>query len=102
MKMPQTALAIAADHPSLAGHFPGQPIVPGVVLLDAAQRAIETQQAVLLVGLAVAKFHSPARPDDELLLDYTLADGSARFEIHSGARKIADGRFTLGGEGGGR
>jgi 3-hydroxyacyl-[acyl-carrier-protein] dehydratase len=25
---------ISADHPSLPGHFPGTPIVPGVVILD--------------------------------------------------------------------
>ena len=28
------AFTIAYDHPSLAGHFPGNPIVPGVVILD--------------------------------------------------------------------
>ena len=33
---------ISADHPSLPGHFPGHPIVPGVVLLDRVLEAIET------------------------------------------------------------
>lgn len=30
----RTALRIGADHPCLPGHFPGRPVVPGVVLLD--------------------------------------------------------------------
>ena len=29
------------DHPSLPGHFPGRPVVPGVVLLDRVLAAIE-------------------------------------------------------------
>ena len=28
------ALRFAADHPALPGHFPGQPLVPGVLLLE--------------------------------------------------------------------
>ncbi len=35
----ETTLRIAPDHPAFAGHFPGAPIVPGVVLLDAAVHA---------------------------------------------------------------
>ena len=33
---------IAADHPSLPGHFPGQPVVPGVVVLERVLEAIES------------------------------------------------------------
>jgi len=41
----QTTLRIDPAHPALAGHFPGNPIVPGVVVLErvaAALRAMMT------------------------------------------------------------
>lgn len=96
--MVQAALNIPVDHPSFAGHFPAQPIVPGVVLLDAAQREIESKNALRLTGLAVAKFHSPAIPGDALLLEYDIGEKFVRFEIRCDAaencaRKIADGKF---------
>jgi len=34
---------IRPDHPALAGHFPDNPIVPGVVLLTELLRAIEQE-----------------------------------------------------------
>ena len=34
-------LCIDADHPSLPGHFPGRPLVPGVVVLEQVLRAVE-------------------------------------------------------------
>ena len=96
--MPHVALSIAADHPAYAGHFSGQPILPGVVLLDAAQRAIEAQHTLTLLtlrGLGVAKFHSPATPGEALTLDYTLTERAATFDISCGTRKIASGQFTI-------
>ena len=36
----QARCTIAPDHPSLAGHFPGNPIVPGVVVLDEVYYAL--------------------------------------------------------------
>lgn len=93
--MPQIALDIPGDHPAFAGHFPGNPIVPGVVLLDTAQRIIEGLHALTCTGIAVAKFHSPAIPDENLLLDYEVGDATVRFEIRSATRKIADGKFNV-------
>ena len=93
--MPDALLDIPADHPAFAGHFPGRPIVPGVVLLDQVQRMVEPATGVRLVGLSVAKFHSPAVPGDVLVVSYESGAEQVRFEVRTGERKVADGRFLV-------
>ena len=93
--MPRLPLSLESDHPVFAGHFPGRPIVPGVLLLDRAQRAIESATGLALSGLAVAKFFSPAVPGELLELDYEVAAAAVRFEIRCGIRGIANGRFVV-------
>ena len=93
--MPVVPLPFAADHPVFPGHFPGRPIVPGVLLLDWTQAAIEAQLGQRIQALAEAKFHSPATPADVLELDFEVSACAVRFEIRSAARKIASGRFAL-------
>ncbi len=92
--MPQADFQFAADHPAFPGHFPGRPIVPGVLLIDAVQRAVESS-GLALSGLAVAKFLSPVAPGEALSAEYEVAAGAVNFEIRCGTRKIASGRFLI-------
>lgn len=93
--MPVVPLPFAVDHPVFPGHFPGHPIVPGVLLLDWAQAAIEAQLGRPVQALTEAKFHSPATPADRLELDFEISAYVVRFEIRCAARRIASGRFSL-------
>jgi 3-hydroxymyristoyl/3-hydroxydecanoyl-(acyl carrier protein) dehydratase len=92
--MIMTSLPIAADHPAYSGHFPGQPVLPGVVLLDAVLHALERSGhgASGQWDINSAKFQSAVRPGEALTLEYeALPNGSARFAIRTPDRVVASG-----------
>lgn len=80
-------LAIVPDHPAFAGHFPGHPIVPGVVLLDEALRSLAATLGLSEgpLEVAVAKFLRPVRPGEPLWLSVKQT-GERRYaiEVHVG------------------
>jgi 3-hydroxyacyl-[acyl-carrier-protein] dehydratase len=87
--MTVTSLQIAANHPAYPGHFPGQPVLPGVVLLDATLRALERAGPW---DINSAKFLSAVRPGEALTLEHeTLPNGSVRFVIRTADRAVASG-----------
>jgi len=73
---------LSAQHPAAQGHFPGNPIIPGAVLLSEAVRLIEADLGVSLAPYRIrrAKFPSPARPGDEVLIEFSDGLGSIKFE----------------------
>ena len=90
---------VPLDHPAFAGHFPGTPILPGVVLLDVALQIIAKTRGIALdlCEISSVKFLSPASPGDELLIQHTVsASGTIRFDILAGTRKIASGSIVPG------
>jgi len=82
MNAGDTWLRIAPDHPALAGHFPGAPIVPGALLLDEALHSIDPSASAW--HIASAKFHRVVRPGEPLRLGWQRTEsGELRIEIHA-------------------
>jgi 3-hydroxyacyl-[acyl-carrier-protein] dehydratase len=82
------------DHPATRGHFPGNPIIPGVVLLSAALQAIEaaTTMPLSLCRIKSVKFFRPMRPGDTIALEYSQTEAD---EIRFGGS--VDGKIVLVG-----
>ncbi|MFJ4290768.1 AMP-binding protein [Cupriavidus sp. NPDC089707] len=96
------AFVIDAGHPAMAGHFPGNPIVPGVVLLDHALLALGSALGRPLVPTQAGtiKFLSPVRPGERVEIEHDAepaADGSDRLciKLRSAGREVASGTLQL-------
>jgi hypothetical protein len=93
---------VPEDHPVFAGHFPGQPLVPGALLVSEVMEAVQGVPAMAArLGphptLAAVKFLSPVRPGATIEIDLQPETGAARgvrFEVRCGDVVAASGRWT--------
>lgn len=90
-------LQIPLDHPALAGHFPGNPLVPGVVLLDCVLTDAEHWLGEPLSAkvLTQAKFTAPLLPGQAANLQLKLVGEELRFTLSRADRILAQGIFKL-------
>jgi len=90
------ALPISAEHAAFAGHFPGMPVLPGAVLIDAALRTIAAGRRLDLTRWRVTvKFLEVVRPGDALTLEHATGAGSGiRFSIMSPHGTVASGTLS--------
>jgi len=84
--------SIPADHPSLPGHFPGRPIVPGVLVLQRVLEAIEAAHGPLgAMRLPQVKFAQPLLPGERADIVLTGEAPRWRFKVQRGDTVIASG-----------
>ena len=68
---------IRANHPTLPGHFPGAPLVPGVVILDEVLAAlIEWHQDSQLTGIRMVKFLAPLQPEQAFTISLSARNAA--------------------------
>ena len=88
---------VAADHPALAGHFPDEPLVPGLVVLECVVAAAETAFDVRRpIAIPSVKFLAPLRPGErfQILLSRS-ARTSIGFECRRQATILTRGRLIF-------
>ena len=91
--------AISADHPSLPGHFPDMPLVPGVVILDEVLGALgEWRKDCQLTGIQTVKFLVPLKPEQTFTICFSASDAGAsemNFSCRVEDRIIVEGRLEV-------
>lgn len=88
----EASFVVASDHPALPGHFPGHPIVPGVVILgEVMQLLAHAAGPVACRAIPQAKFLSPLEPDEPCVVRFTPSAAGASFECAAGERLVARG-----------
>lgn len=87
----QREFRVGADHPSLPGHFPGAPLVPGVILLEQVALALREWRSERLARVLDAKFVAPLLPEQPAQIALSEVNGRVRFEIRRGDDLLARG-----------
>jgi 3-hydroxyacyl-[acyl-carrier-protein] dehydratase len=91
--------AIAADHPSLPGHFPDSPLVPGVLILDEVLAALrDWREDCELTAIRTVKFLQPLKPDQPFTICLSAGDGHSsevNFCCRIQGRVIVEGQLEV-------
>jgi len=88
---------IDSTHPCLAGHFPGNPVVPGVIILDYARNQLQQWRPQCRIrALAHAKFFKPLYPEQVFSIKLIQTSPSlVKFECNNTEEKLVVGTFII-------
>lgn len=99
---------VRADEPHFAGHYPGNPIMPGVLICEAAFQAGAVHLAdrladeggglgsgtPVLSRIVEAKFRAIVRPGDRLRIEITYKERVSRFHFLDAVIRVGDGKVA--------
>ncbi|NLZ11245.1 hypothetical protein [Neopusillimonas aromaticivorans] len=72
---------VPADHRCLQGHFPGNPVVPGVLLLSEVLTGLGANIKAKPITIKSARFTAQLLPNEQARVSYKIKDKSIRYEV---------------------
>jgi len=91
---------VTFNEPFFPGHFPGAPIMPGVLVVEAMAQAgailllrdipDRREKLVLFTGIDKCRFRRPVVPGDQLVLDMTIVKRRPNFAVMAGVARVGE------------
>lgn len=85
-------LTAPLNHPCYAGHFPGNPVVPGVLLLEWVVTALARGAPRAVIA---TKFHRVLKPGESFAVESQSSGGRSTFRCTRGSELLAEGTFDF-------
>jgi 3-hydroxyacyl-[acyl-carrier-protein] dehydratase len=91
--------AVGRDHPALPGHFPGNPVVPGALLLVHVLAGVRSESGRTVSTVKHVKFTAALMPDETASVECAAGTEEIRFAVHTaragGRVAVANGSLIL-------
>jgi 3-hydroxyacyl-[acyl-carrier-protein] dehydratase len=91
---------VTFNEPHFVGHFPGAPVMPGVLVIEALAQAggvlmfrevpDRHEKLIFFAGIDNCRFRHPVVPGDQLLLEVTVTKRRQRFAVLHGVARVGD------------
>lgn len=93
--MLEVEFTIPESHPSLPGHFPGEPIVPGVVLLSEYFSRLQQSLGKSVSKIKRIKFVNIVKPEQLVSVESILSDAKCKFTAKCNQQIIMQGELEI-------
>ncbi|MDZ7805010.1 hypothetical protein [Thiohalophilus sp.] len=99
--MINSSFEVPGNHPCLEGHFPGRPIVPGVVALDLMSEGLLRELGdAYICGFSQIKFHAPIFPEQKVITQFVRKkDSLYDFTCEVDGIRVISGKIRLASNG---
>lgn len=91
---------MTVNEPFFIGHFPEQPVMPGVLVIESMAQAAgillihdhpnRSESLIYLAGVETAKFRRPVVPGDQLVMDVEILRSRKSFAKVQGTARVDD------------